>query len=91
MQLEYRLSALLQLHPYSPLNPWLQYIAQRQLQAKTGKSAFWDLGRLISGILRQVSEPVPLYHMVHSAAALTINIWYRNMTCQAQIPAALIL
>ena len=34
MQLEHRLSALLQLHLRSPLNTWLEYIAQRQLQAE---------------------------------------------------------
>ena len=35
MKLEHRLSALLQLHLHSRLNTWLQYIVQRQLQAKT--------------------------------------------------------
>ena len=35
MYLEHRMSALLQLHLHFPLNTWLQYIAQRQLQAET--------------------------------------------------------
>ena len=43
MYLEHRLSALLlQLHLHSPLNTWLQYIAQRQLQAETKN--IWVLG-----------------------------------------------
>ena len=47
MLLEHRLSALLQLHLHSPLNTWLQYIAQRQLRAKTRKFKLWHLVRLI--------------------------------------------
>ena len=35
MYLEHRLSALLQLHIHSPLNTWLQYIVEGQLQAET--------------------------------------------------------
>ena len=35
MLLEHRPSALLQLHLRSPVNTWLQYIAQGQLQADT--------------------------------------------------------
>ena len=35
MQLEHRLSALLQLHLRSRLNTWLQWFGQRQLQDKT--------------------------------------------------------
>ena len=31
MQLEHRLSALLQLHLHSQLNTWIQYIAERQV------------------------------------------------------------
>ena len=35
MQLEHRLSALLQLHLHSQLSTWLQWIGQRQLQDET--------------------------------------------------------
>ena len=35
IQLEYRLSALLQLHLHSPFNTWLEWIWQRQLQDET--------------------------------------------------------
>ena len=35
MQLEHRLSALLQLHLHSQLNTWFQWIEQRQLQDET--------------------------------------------------------
>ena len=35
MQLEHRLSALLQLHLHSQLNTWVQWIGQQQLQDET--------------------------------------------------------
>ena len=42
--MEHRLSALLQLHLHSPPNTWLQYIAQRQLQAETRDIKVWEFG-----------------------------------------------
>ena len=58
MQLEHRLSALLQLHLHSPLNTWFEYIAQRQLQAETGNSEALGFG---ASYIRDftVAEPSP--------------------------------
>ena len=44
MQLEHRLSALLQLHLHSQLNTWLQWIGQRQLQDETRSIYVLGLG-----------------------------------------------
>ena len=35
MLLEHRLSSLIQIHLYSQINTWFQWIAQRQLQDQT--------------------------------------------------------
>ena len=42
-----QLSALLQLHLHSPLDTWLQYIAQRQLQAETRYIWVWGFGAFL--------------------------------------------
>ena len=44
MQLEHRLSALLQLHLHSRLNNWLHWIKQRQLQDETINIQVWGFG-----------------------------------------------
>ena len=44
MELEHRLSALLQLHLHSQLNTFLQWIDQRQLQDETRNIYVWGLG-----------------------------------------------
>ena len=44
MQLEHRLSALLQLHLHSQFNTWLQWIGQRQLQDETRNIYVLGLG-----------------------------------------------
>ena len=44
MQLEHRLSALLQLHLHSRLNTWLHWIGQRQLQDETRNIEVWGFG-----------------------------------------------
>ena len=46
MQLEHRLSALLQLHLHSRLKIWLQWIEQRQLQEETRNILALGLGAL---------------------------------------------
>ena len=43
VQLEHRLSALLQLHLHSRLNTWLHWIGQRQLQDETRNIQVWGL------------------------------------------------
>ena len=47
MQLEHRLSALLQLHLHSRLSNWLHWIGKRQLNDETGNIKFGDLMPLI--------------------------------------------
>ena len=44
VQLEHRLSALLQLHIRSRLNTWLQWIGQRQRQDETRNIKVWGFG-----------------------------------------------
>ena len=44
MELEHRLSALLQLHLHSRLDIWLRWIGQRQLQDETGNIWVWGFG-----------------------------------------------
>ena len=44
MQLEHRLSALIQLHLQYRLNTWLQWIEQRQLQDKTRNIGVLEFG-----------------------------------------------
>ena len=44
MQLEHRLSVLLQLHLHSQLHTWLQWIERRQLQDETRNIYAWGLG-----------------------------------------------
>ena len=44
MQLEHRLSTLLQLHLPFRLTIWLQWIGQRQLQDETGNNYILDFG-----------------------------------------------
>ena len=54
LQLEQRLSVLLQLHLHSRLNTWLQWNGQRQLQDETRRETLkcWDLVWLILGVWR---------------------------------------
>ena len=68
MLLEHRLSALLQLHLHSPLNTWLQYVAQRQLQAKTRN--IWVLGFGASYIKRFYSTCTRRLHWLYITVAL---------------------
>ena len=44
IELEHRLSVLLQLHLYFRLNTWLQWIGQRQLQGETKSISFLKFG-----------------------------------------------
>ena len=93
MQLEHRLLALLQLHLHSPLNTWLQYIAQRQLQAKMrniqvvrfGKSYIRDL-TVLAGIW---TKPIPYWsntfiiHLWGSENAIIMPWWIKQSLKQS--------
>ena len=59
-----RLSALLKLHLHSPLNTWLQCVAQRQLQAETRK--IWVFG---ASYIRYFT--VMIFHCSHYILAAT--------------------
>ena len=55
MLLQYRLSALLQLHLHSRLNIWFQWIGQSQLQDKT-INKFWDLLPFMLKVYRYIQS-----------------------------------
>ena len=71
MLLEHRLSALLQLHLHSPLNTWLQYVAQRQLQAES--RSIWVF-RFSASYIRDFTV-ISMYQLWPLAGQLTSNEW----------------
>ena len=87
-------AAPVQLHLHSPPNTWLQYIAQRQLQAETKKIfKFRDLVRLILEILwyvkfytvcascysHQTKCHLEIYEWVgNPAVSLWVSTWYHQ-------------
>ena len=97
MQMEHRLSALLQLHLHSPLNTWVQYIAQRQLQAKMrniwvlafGASYIRDFAvnkiphywRCVVGIHQWPVDCSPYEEFVMRKAFPCHNVVMRQMDC----------
>ena len=60
MWLEHRLSALLQLLFHSRLSTWLQWVGKRQLQDKTRKFKFWNLGCITGLAVYVTCETYPM-------------------------------
>ena len=72
---------LLQLHLHSPLNNWLQFIAQRQLDAETGNISVLGFGAsysrdfTVSIFLTQITHFVCLYTLMSAVFLCSVNYW----------------
>ena len=72
MQLEHRLSALLQLHLRYQLNTWLQYNGQRQLQDEARNIYVWGLG---VSYIRELTVHTGIIHEAECKPnTLTLNV-----------------
>ena len=82
MQLEDRLSALLQLHLHSQLNTWLQWIEWRNCKRIQETFKFWDLVRLILEVLRYfVQASMCWYVLTPVNTHACIHIHTTEMNC----------
>ena len=74
MQLEHRLSALLQLHLHSLLNVWVQWIVQKQVQYETRNIKVLQFGatyiRNLTVDFPKVDNMVSHYNHVTSAGGV---------------------
>ena len=71
MQLEHRLSALLQLHLHSQFNTWLQWIGQRELQDETRTIYVLGLG---ASYIRELTVCYILVNMNHQMLLTHFNV-----------------